>query len=1174
MDAAGPDYAYACPSCALTTGFSPPLSSSGTLVIAPSSIVEQWSNEAATHAPSLSVVVFTGMEKTPVTARQMTRFDMVITSYDTIRKELHAAKPEPGRSRRQGRRYERRRSPLVGVTFWRVVLDEAQMVESSVSHAAAMACMIPRVHPWAVTGTPIAKKGLADLHGLIKFLRLEPLASYPAIWQRLQEPINRGLFYDTLRRFMHRNTKANVSTELTIPAQHARTLHLDFSKVERTWYDQLYDEMIAEVRATPKRASDGAEDVRASTMSLWLLQLRQTCCHPQVGTHNRRVLGGVLRSIGEVLDLMYRQAKTAVSGTERQFCLARIHRAQMLEFIAKNKEWQDGGDAPLEVYRAVRADLQRSITAVSKQRAEILQKQKLVYVPSVADPRESQERNLLEDDEQEMEHIGNQDTISELNEELTALTARLRNLQELEHRVIYFTASVYHSCKSEELENQFYREAELIRRQLLGPEQEAACKLIDLYKSYAQKVEQKAILKVDMISDCVLPLSGGFMRDLSKSLRDIAQQLDDQWKVLCSWRDVIVKKLTCPIKTEDATDPERKIEQETDGVTVSGKDEATVETVEEYQEGIEMQAIVDVYQACYRLMLADRKQLLTGIRAEDRRLEVVTEAKEEKELRLVLEKKRRSFILTPGSLPLRELIGELQKAKNRHLPELEKRLLLNAAHTLPKVLERELARHKMLESETRAISKVFNSRLSYYMNLQRVSDGVVPAVEPADIDADIAETVSNESEMQRALVAQVARVRYLENMTREERGSDDDGTTEGAAERQKEWECLICKSPVVEGLITPCGHVYCTDCVTGWINRHKKCPLCNQPLWIKQCKPVSMRQTKRSLPVMSSQPSSSSSPSSPSSEQEQASQILLGHLANIPLLGSYGTKLDTLITHIKYLRMLDPKSKSLVFSQWEQVLDYLGQGLAKNNVQFVKLNQGRAALKGQSAVKRFREDDNVQVIMLNARSQSAGLTLVGANNVFLIEPVVNLALEAQAINRVHRIGQTRETTVWRYIIRDSIEERVAALGQRSRASFNGCSEGDAVNESSKPGLETRAGGGGERVEQSDVRWCLFGDLSPPECTAPSSPAPSAAAPSLSPSPLQPSSPIPQSSTASPRRSLSPPPVLDDSANAFLVTLERRLAAVGDSQDEEGGGVHPPYTSRRGRGMAGKRRYIS
>ena len=76
----------------------------------------------------------------------------------------------------------------------------------------------------------------------------------------------------------------------------------------------------------------------------------------------------------------------------------------------------------------------------------------------------------------------------------------------------------------------------------------------------------------------------------------------------------------------------------------------------------------------------------------------------------------------------------------------------------------------------------------------------------------------------------------------------------------------------------------------------------------------------------------------------------------------------------------------------------------------------------------------------------SGLTLVNATHVYLCEPLVNTALELQAISRIHRIGQTRETTVWMFTIGSTVEESIFNLSTTKRLEF--------VNSHSKHGKIT------------------------------------------------------------------------------------------------------------------------
>jgi len=120
------------------------------------------------------------------------------------------------------------------------------------------------------------------------------------------------------------------------------------------------------------------------------------------------------------------------------------------------------------------------------------------------------------------------------------------------------------------------------------------------------------------------------------------------------------------------------------------------------------------------------------------------------------------------------------------------------------------------------------------------------------------------------------------------------------------------------------------------------------------------------------------------------------------------------------LDVIDIGDKSIVFSQWEDLLTIVEQALIANQIDYLKP-------KGQANVgvcaKRFRGGD-IPVLILNVKCGAEGLSLVEATHVFMVEPLLHCGLDAQAINRVHRIGQTSKTHVHRYIIEDTIEVKI------------------------------------------------------------------------------------------------------------------------------------------------------
>jgi E3 ubiquitin-protein ligase SHPRH len=130
--------------------------SSATLIITPPSILQQWQNELATHAPTLKVLRYEGIKHDKLDDDALIKLllqqDVVLTTYNVLASEIHYAGPAPDRQLRRQKKYVARRSPLVQISWWRVCLDEAQMVESGVSNAAVVARLIPRCNAWAVSG--------------------------------------------------------------------------------------------------------------------------------------------------------------------------------------------------------------------------------------------------------------------------------------------------------------------------------------------------------------------------------------------------------------------------------------------------------------------------------------------------------------------------------------------------------------------------------------------------------------------------------------------------------------------------------------------------------------------------------------------------------------------------------------------------------------------------------------------------------------------------------------------------------------------------------------------------------------------------------------------------------------------------------------------------------------
>lgn len=270
--------------------------SGATLIVTPESLRQQWMSEMSRHAPGLRVKHYQGCKKmqdddVDEVARELAGYDVVMTTYAVLFVELHFAQEPPQRSRRYERAYPRTMSPLVKISWWRLCLDEAQMVENGYSQAAVVARTIPRVNAWDITGTPV-KDDVKDLLGLLSFLRYQPYCYAPQVWQAVIRQ-DKTVFRQIFQSIALRHTKALVRDEIRLPPQKRYFISMPFTAVEEQHYQSLFREMAQEcgldLEGAPLTDDWAAEDYEV--MRVWLNRLRQTTLHPEVGAYNRRLLG-------------------------------------------------------------------------------------------------------------------------------------------------------------------------------------------------------------------------------------------------------------------------------------------------------------------------------------------------------------------------------------------------------------------------------------------------------------------------------------------------------------------------------------------------------------------------------------------------------------------------------------------------------------------------------------------------------------------------------------------------------------------------------------------------------------------------------------------------------------------------------------------------------------------
>ena len=232
----------------------------------------------------------------------------------------------------------------------------------------------------------------------------------------------------------------------------------------------------------------------------------------------------------------------------------------------------------------------------------------------------------------------------------------------------------------------------------------------------------------------------------------------------------------------------------------------------------------------------------------------------------------------------------------------------------------------------------------------------------------------------------------------------------------------------VIGYMLPCFQIVCRECSADFklqmaeratSDKHFVCPFCEQYL----------RLTYFELTQSGFEGA------------EEAKAIAKENPRHAKLMGRYGgphTKTKALIHSLLESQMESEAHpderpiKSVVFSGWTSHLDLIQIALEENQIRYTRLDGQMTRTQRTAALDAFRDDPDVPVILISITAGGLGLNLTTGSKVYVMEPQFNPAAEAQAIDRVHRLGQTREVTTTRFIMDGSFEEKMLELQRKKQ----------------------------------------------------------------------------------------------------------------------------------------------
>ena len=216
-------------------------------------------------------------------------------------------------------------------------------------------------------------------------------------------------------------------------------------------------------------------------------------------------------------------------------------------------------------------------------------------------------------------------------------------------------------------------------------------------------------------------------------------------------------------------------------------------------------------------------------------------------------------------------------------------------------------------------------------------------------------------------------------------------------------ECGICLMEMEEAdgtILKSCSHVFCKLCIQQVLARsNRKCPYCRSDFTEDDIVDMSVAESAAKF-----------------DGKEEA------------VNNNFGTppKIQALLAAIKNMK---PDEKGVIFSQFTKHLDLIQKEMEDAGHTYVRIDGSVPALKRIDCVHKFNSEatDSPRFILCSLLASGTGINLTRGNHAFMMDCWWNEAIENQAMDRIHRINQKRNVTIMRFVMKDSIEERIVAL---------------------------------------------------------------------------------------------------------------------------------------------------
>ena len=327
----------------------------------------------------------------------------------------------------------------------------------------------------------------------------------------------------------------------------------------------------------------------------------------------------------------------------------------------------------------------------------------------------------------------------------------------------------------------------------------------------------------------------------------------------------------------------------------------------------------------------------------------------------------------------------------------------------------------LMKSYTTIFAQILRLRQSCCHPVLARNKNIVAEEEDAAAAVDIANGLADDMDLQ-------ALIERFETDTDEQDANKFGANVLKQIQDEADVECPICaEEPMNQQSVTGCWHSACKECLLGYIEHQRdkgelpRCFNCREPISARD-----VFEVIRHDPDVENQDGNSLYAMATSKDND-------GSRVSLRRVGCDGSaKVAGLVAQLKKLRLENSSTKSVVFSQFTSFLDLIEPALSRDRIPFLRFDGSMAQKQRAAVIEEFNSRKRGVVLLLSLRAGGVGLNLTAAKRVFMMDPWWSFAVEAQAIDRVHRMGQEDEVKVIRFIIEGSIEEKMLRIQERKK----------------------------------------------------------------------------------------------------------------------------------------------